>query len=57
LWVELFSGKQYQFAEQVGFGTAVHRGLQLLDAVGGAFDGTGVVWQGQPGDDGVQVAA
>src|SRR6476620_8226361 len=54
---KLFSGQQYQFAEQVGFGTSVHRGLQLLDAVDGAFDRTGVVMQGEPGDDGVQVAA
>ena len=49
---KLVSGKQYQFSEQVGFGAAVHRGLQLLDAVDGAFDGAGVVGQGQPGDDG-----
>ena len=54
---KLVSGEQYQFAEQVGLGAAVHRGLQLLDAVDGAFDGAGVVGQGQPGDDGRQVAA
>ena len=54
---KLVSGEQYQFAEQVGLGAAVHRGLQLLDAVDGAFDGAGVVVEGQPGDDGIQVAA
>ena len=51
------SGQEYPLAQQVGFPTSVHRRLELLDAVDGALDGTGVVVQGEPGDDGVQVAA
>src|SRR5664279_3517033 len=51
------SGQEYLLSQEVGFRASVHRRLELLDAVHGAFDGTGVVVQGQPGDDGVQVAA
>ena len=51
------SGQEYPLAQKVGFRASVHRRLELLDAVDGAFDGAGVVVQGEPGDDGVQVAA
>src|SRR5664279_2248431 len=37
------SGQEYPLAQQVGFRTSVHRRLELLDAVDGALDGTGVV--------------
>jgi len=51
------SCQEYELAQQVGFRASVHRGLELLDAVDGALDCAGVVFQGQPGDDSVQVAA
>ena len=52
-----WSAQEYQLAQKVGFRTSVHRRLELLDAVHGAFDRTGVVVQGQPGDHSVQVTA
>ena len=50
-------GQEYPLAQEVGFRASVHRHLELLDAVDGAFDRAGVVLQGQPGDHGVQVTA
>ena len=51
------SGQEYALAEEVWFRSSVLRGLELLDAVDGALDRAGVVFQGEAGDHGVQVAA
>jgi hypothetical protein len=45
------------FAEQVEAGPAVHLPFDHLDPGDVAFDGGGAVGQGQPGSDGVLVAA
>jgi len=52
----MWSGQEDQFAQEVGVRTSVHRRFELFDAVHGAFDCAGVVFQGQSGDRGVQVA-
>ena len=51
------SCQEYELAEKVGFRASVHRRLELLDAVHGAFDRSGVVLQGEAGDHRVQVAS
>jgi len=45
------------FAEEGEAGAAVHLALDHLDLVDVSLHGTGVVGQGQPGGDGVLVAA
>ena len=37
------SGQEYPLAQKVGFRTSVHRRLELLDAVHGAFSGYGTL--------------
>lgn len=51
------SGEQDEFPQQVGLRASEQLHLPNLDLVDGALHGAGVVGQGQPGGDGVEVAA
>src|SRR5664279_4565897 len=41
----MWSGQEDQFAQEVGVRASVHRRFELFDAVHGAFDCAGVVFQ------------